>query len=137
SKTYKKPLYRFLWGDHFRKQYGTTVTVPQVSLDTLYGGLVPHLAGNDEQARSLTLADRNGRQYVMRALRKDATRFLQAVAFKDQLVEEDFRNTFTEEFILDFYTTSHPFIPLVVAALAQKVGVNHPNPRLYYIPKQD
>ncbi len=137
AMTEKKPLYRFFWGKHFRKQYGIKVTVPQVSLDTLYGGLAPQLAGDDEQARSLTLEHRNGNQYVMRALRKNATRFLQAVAFKDQFVEEDFRNTFTEEFILDFYTTSHPYMPLVVAGLAQRIGVNHPNPRLYYIPKQD
>src|SRR5690606_4760686 len=75
--------------------------------------------------------------YLMRALKKSATRFLQAVAFKDQTVEEDFKNTFTEEFILDFYTTAHPYMPLVVSGLAQKIGVSHPKPRLYFIPKQD
>jgi hypothetical protein len=107
-----------------------------VSLDTLWR-LKPTIEGGGHQSRSLRLEDKNGREFVMRALRKSATRFLQSVAFKDQSVEKDFRDTYAENFIMDFYTTAHPYTPLVVAKMADRVGVNHANPAMFYVPKQN
>jgi hypothetical protein len=79
--------------------------------------------------------DKEGKEYVMRAMEKSATRFLQSVAFKDQYIENDFENTYAEDFLFDFYTTSHPYTPFAVGNLAAKIGVAHTNPILYYIPK--
>ena len=135
--TAKGGAYRFLWGHHFRKYYSLSIKTKTASLDTLYGGLKPILEGDERQFKSLRLTDKSGKEYEMRALKKSATRFLQSVAFKDQSVEKDFRDTYAENFIMDFYTTSHPFTPLVVGKLADKVGVNHTNPTLFYIPKQN
>lgn len=135
--TSKKGFYRFLWGNHYRKYYSTKINAEQVELDTLFGGLTPTVAGTDDASRSLILTDKNGRTYVMRALKKSGSRFLQSVAFKDQTVESAFRDTYTEDFILDFYTTAYPFAPLAVSKLAAKSGVNHTNPRLYFVPKQN
>jgi len=134
--TTKGGAYRFLWGNHFRKYYSMQIRANAVSLDTLYGGLKPTISGGGHQSRSLRLEDKNGREFVMRSLHKSATRFLQSVAFKNQSVEKDFRDTYTENFILDFYTTSHPYTPFVVGRLADNLGINHTNPVLYYIPKQ-
>ena len=108
-----------------------------VNLDTLFGGLKPTRAGGGHQSKSLRLTDNNGKEYVMRALKKSASRFLQSVAFKDQYVEKEFEKTYAESFLLDFYTTSHPYTPFVVGDLAEKVGVYHSNPILYYILKQN
>lgn len=135
--TKKSGVYRFFWGNHFRKYYSMPINAKSISLDTMYGGLKPTIAGGGHQSMSLRLEDKNGKEYVMRALKKSATRFLQSVAFKDQAVEKDFRNTYTENFIMDFYTTSHPYMPFIVDELAHKVGVNHTNPKLFYIPKQN
>lgn len=135
--TTKSGAYRFLWGNHYRKYYSTRIKARSVALDTLYGGLKPTIEGGGHQSKSLRIEDKNGREYVMRALRKSATRFLQSVAFKDQAVEKDFRNTFAEDFILDFYTTAHPYTPFVVGNLADKVGISHTNPKLFYVPKQN
>ena len=135
--TRKSGIYKFLWGNHYRKVYSTTIRAKMVRLDTLYGGLKPTKSGGGPQERSLYLEDNSGREYVMRALHKSATRFLQLVAFKDQSVERDFRNTYAENFILDFYTTSHPYTPLVVDDLAQKLQINHSNPKLFFVPKQN
>jgi len=135
--TTKGGAYRFLWGNHFRKYYSMPIHATSVTLDTLYGGLKPTISGGGHQSLSLRLEDSKGREYVMRALHKSATRFLQSVAFKDQSVEKAFRETYTEGFILDFYTTSHPYTPFVVGQLADRVGINHTNPVLYYVPKQN
>src|SRR6218665_941494 len=134
--TTKGGAYRFLWGNHYRKYYSMPIQSKAVNLDTLYGGLKPTIAGGGHQSKSLRLEDKDGREFVMRALHKSATRFLQAVAFKDQAVEKDFRDTYAENFILDFYTTAHPYTPFVVGRLADNLGINHTNPVLYYIPKQ-
>lgn len=135
--TTKGGAYRFLWGKHYRNIYSTSLWAKSVSIDTLYGGLTPTKAGGGHQSKSLRLVDKDGKEYVMRALRKSATRFLQSVAFKDQRVEEDFKDTYAEDFIMDFYTTAHPYTPFIVSDLADKVNISHSNPKLFYVPKQN
>lgn len=136
--TTKGAAYRFLWGNHYRRYYSMPIRAKAISLDTIYGGLKPTIAGGGHQSLSLRLEDKNGKEYVMRALRKSATRFIQSVeVFKSYSVEKDFRDTYVENFIMDFYTTAHPYTPFVVGKLADKIGVNHTNPMLYYVPKQN
>nr|WP_245600506.1 metallophosphoesterase [Flavobacterium daejeonense] len=134
--TRKSMLHNFLFGKHYRDYYSTLIDVPVVALDTLFGGVNPLRAGGGHQSKSLRLEDTDGKEYVMRALKKSVSRFLQSVAFKDQYVENEFKNTYAENFLYDFYTTSHPYTPLAIGNLADPIGVLHSNPRLYYIPKQ-
>jgi hypothetical protein len=134
--TSKSAFHTFLLGKHYREYYSQLIEVPTVSLNNLYGGLTPSRAGGGHQSKSLRLADKDGREYAMRALKKSASRFLQSVAFKDQYVKNEFENTYAENFLYDFYTTSHPYAPLAVGNLADKIGMFHSNPELYYIPKQ-
>jgi hypothetical protein len=133
----KSFLHNLFLGKHYRKYYGTKVEVKTVLLDTLRGGLTPKKAGGGHQSISLQLEDKDGKEYVMRAMKKSASRFLQTKAFKDKYVEDKFKNTFAEKFLYDFYTTAHPYTPFAVAHMAEKVGVYHSNPVLYYIPKQN
>lgn len=134
--TSKNAFHNFLLGTHYRKYYSQFIEVPVVSLNNLYGGVTPSRAGGGHQSKSLRLDSKDGKEYVMRALKKSASRFLQSVAFKDQYVADEFENTYAENFLYDFYTTSHPYAPLAVGNLANKIGVFHSNPKLYYIPKQ-
>jgi hypothetical protein len=134
--TDKSPIHNLIFGTHYRKIYGTLIDSKTASLDTLYGGLTPQRAGGGHQTKSLRLTDPDGKEYVMRAVKKSVGRFLQNVAFKNQYIENEFSNTYAESFLYDFYTTSHPYAPLGVGNLADEIGVLHTNPRLYYIPKQ-
>ena len=133
----KSGFYRFLWGERYRKYFGTKVNAPTVNLDTLFGGLTPVRKGGGHQSKSLRLRDKKGREYVMRALRKNAVQYLQAVAFKDQYIEGQFDNTTTEDLLMDVFTGSHPYAPFTIGKLSDAVGVYHTNPVLYYIPKQN
>lgn len=134
--TQKSWFHKLLLGKHYRDLYSTPIEAKTVRLDTLFGGLKPLQAGGGHQSKSLRLINDQGKEYVIRALKKSASRFLQSVAFKDQYVEKEFENTYAENFLLDFYTTSHPYTPFAVTSLAGKVGIRHSNPVLYYIPKQ-
>lgn len=134
--TEKSNFYTFLWGKRYRQSYSTPVEAPTVNLDTLFGGLQPVRKGGGNQSKTLRLATKNGQEYVMRALKKNATQYIQATLFKDQFVENKFKNTASEKLVMDVFTGSYPYAPLVVAALSEAVGVYHLNPTLYYIPKQ-
>jgi hypothetical protein len=126
-----------LWGERYRKYYGINVQAPRVNLDTLFGGLTPIRKGGGHQSKSLRLKDEQGREYVMRALRKNAVQYLQAVAFKDRYIEGEFNDTYTEGLLQDVFTGAHPYAPFTIATLSDAVGVYHTNPVLYYVPKQN
>ena len=133
----KSNFFKWIWGERYRKFYGTKVSAPTVLLDTLFGGLVPVKKGGGHQSKSLRLRDKEGKEYVMRALRKSAELYLQSMAFQDQYVLDDLKDTYTQEILEDFYTGSHPYAPFVIGKLSDPVGIYHTNPVLYYIPKQN
>lgn len=132
----KSGFYKFLWGDRYRKQFGVEVKAPMVSLDTLFGGVVPIRKGGGNQSKSLRLEDKQGRQYVMRALKKQASQYLQAIMFKDKYIGDQLDDSFASDLLLDVFTGAHPYAPFVVGDLADAIGVYHTNPVLYYVPKQ-
>jgi len=137
DKLQKSKLYKAIWGNRYRKYYGTQVEAPTVNLDTLFGGLTPVRKGGGHQSKSLRLVNPEGKEYVMRALKKSAELYLQSMAFKDQYIVGDFKETYTEDLLLDFYTGSHPYAPFTVAALSDALEIYHTNPVLYYVPKQN
>lgn len=132
----KSGFFKAIWGERYRKYYGTEVTAPTVNLDTLMGGLEPVKKGGGHQSKSLRLRHKDGREFVMRALRKSAELYLQSMAFQDQYVLDDLKETYTQELLEDFYTGSHPYGPFTTGVLSDAVGLYHTNPVLYYVPKQ-
>ncbi|WP_264563982.1 metallophosphoesterase [Flavobacterium sp. N3904] len=134
--TKKSIFHKFLFGLHYRKYYSLPITAKTATLDTLFGGVKSTREERDHQSKSLRLVDGNGKEYIMHPLKKSTSRFLQSVVFKDQFVLNQFNDTYAEDFLFDFYTTSHPYTPLAVGNMAAKIGVSHTNPILYYIPKQ-
>ncbi|MDW5289903.1 metallophosphoesterase [Formosa sp. PL04] len=137
DETTKSPFYKFLWGERFRDYYSIPVAAKIVNLDTLKGGLTPVRKGGGTQSRSLRLEDQNGTQYVMRALKKSATQYIQAAMFRDQYVEGQFTDTATEALVADVFTGAHPYVSLTISTLSDAIGVYHLNPELYYLPKQN
>src|SRR5690606_12396200 len=137
GETEKGEVYESVWGDKYRNLYGTKITVPVAELDTLMGGLEVVRAGGGHQTRSLRLKDSLGRDYNLRALKKSAVQFLQAVAYRDTPIGTDLENTIAEEIVQDFYTSSHPSCFRTIPRLSNAAGVYHTNPKIYYIPKQE
>ncbi len=135
SMTQKSKLHRWLIGDLYRKYYGQKIEVKNVLLDTLFDGLKPLRAGGGMQSNSLRLADKDGKEYSMRSLKKNTTRFLQSM-YTEQYVIDDFENTGSADFLYDFYTSANPFYPFIVQYLAQPIEVNYTKPQLFFVPKQ-
>ena len=136
TDTQKGGFYKRFWGQHYRKFYGQQVAAPVVFLDTLMGGLKPIKRGGGQQTKSLRLADERGKEFVMRALKKSATQFLQANVSQDAYIGSALEGTAIERTLYDFYTTANPYTPFAIGTLSESVGVLHTNPKLMYIPKQ-
>ncbi|MGY5353055.1 metallophosphoesterase [Wenyingzhuangia sp. IMCC45533] len=137
DRTDKSKAYKALWGEHYRNAYSTPIEAKTVSLDTLYGGLKLVKKGGGHQSKSLRFVNPEGKQYVMRALKKSAVRFLQTVAFKKDYIADKMKNTLTEDLLYDFYTSAHPYTPFIVGDLSDPLGIYHTNPKLFYVPKQN
>jgi hypothetical protein len=133
--TEKGKSYRWFWGEHYRDIYGTGLEVPVVTLDTLMGGFTIDRKGGGHQSRALRLLDKDGKNFALRGVKKSAVRFLQSVVFTDIYIEEDFKETTTEDVLFDFYTSSHPYATLIIGDLSDAIGVYHTNPTLIYVPK--
>lgn len=136
EKGEKSGSYNWFFGNHYRKLYETKIQFPNVNIDTLYGGLKPIKLGGGNQSISLRMEDKEGKEYVMRRLRKSATQFIQVKAFREDYMKDQLENTVSERFLMDFYTTSYPFSALVTGNLSDIVGIYHTNPEVFYVPNQ-
>ncbi len=132
----RSKLYKALWGQHYRKDYATKIKIKTALLDTLYGGLKPLRKGGGHQTNSIRLVDKNGKQYAMRSAKKSALRFIQYFLFKTEYLETEVEDTYFIQLLQDYWTTANPYGTLTIGDLADAIGVLHPNPALYYIPKQ-
>jgi len=130
TKTKIEPVnstHKFFFGEHHRQLYIEKYSFPVLDIQKFKGGVEPVKQGGGNQTNSLRVRDTLDRDYVLRGMTKDATRFLpfpfnRMVAAK-YLVEDNFLST-------------HPFAPLAVPALADAINVYHTNPALYYVPAQ-
>ncbi|WP_044002043.1 hypothetical protein [Hymenobacter swuensis] len=117
-------VHRFFWGTHYRTLWGLPVTVPVFNLRTAVpGGLTPVREGGSFQTKNLRLIDRNGVQYVLRSVDKDATKAL----------PEGLQDGPIGRLMKDQTSVIHPYGAYIVAPLAQAAGLYHTNPRLVYI----
>lgn len=126
TKYYQSGLYKFFWGEHYRKVWHTPVTMPKVMLDTMFGGLIPYKQGGSRQTKSIRVTDKSKHEYVFRSLDKTFSGALPEIAL----------GTFIQKLADDQVTFAHPYAGLVVAPLAAAADIFHASPRLVYVPKQ-
>jgi len=116
-----------IMGVHYRNVYQNEYKFPVLDLSTYKGGMIPVKRGGGNQTNSLRLEDSTGRQYVLRAMTKDASRTLPF----------PFNKMTAAKFVTeDNFLSTHPFAPTAIPALADAANVYHTNPKLYYVPKQ-
>lgn len=129
-------VFKTLWGQHYRKDYGTKVKLQVALLDTLYEGLKPIRKGGGHQTNSLRLETSDGREFVMRAAKKSALRFIQYFLFKTEYLNPDLEDIYFIQLLQDYWTTANPFASLTVGDLADALDIYHANPEIFYVPKQ-
>ena len=120
-------LHRWLLGNGYRTLWATPVTVPVLDLAATAGGLTPVRKGGGTQTRSLRFAGADGRQYVFRSIRKDATAILPA----------ELRETALADLLEDQMSTALPVGALLVAPVLEAAGVLHAAPSFVAMPDDD
>ncbi len=130
-------LYRWILGKRYSKYYEMPVQSKVLYLDSLKGGLTPVRQGGGHQSVSLHLEGKDGKAYVMRALRKNSAQFMQAVTFRTSYMQEELENTVADGLVSDFFTGSYPYSILLADGLSEKLNIPTQNTKIYYIPKQN
>ncbi len=115
-----------LWGNNYRKEWTTPVSLPVIMLDTFMGGLKPVKAGGGNQTRSLQLENKEGKRYTLRSVNKTLGKVL----------PKEFLGTFFEDIVNDKVSMSHPYSAVAAAYLADKARIYHTNPFFVYLPDQ-
>ncbi len=117
----------WLWGEHYRDAYATSVRLPVLDLQVFQGGVRPVQRGGGYQTNSLRLEAADGRQFAMRSLDKDPTRTAGYPFNRSRIILD---------IIKDSFSGSHPLQAIPLPALQEAVNLYHTNPRLYYVPRQ-
>ncbi|TDN95406.1 hypothetical protein DET49_1011 [Salegentibacter sp. 24] len=136
EETDKSGLYETLFGDFYRDVYSTKIKAPVLFLDTLEGNLQPLKEGGGMQSRSLRFISKDDHEYTIRALRKSATRFLQAAAVKDHYIKDYIENTVAQRYAMDLFTTAHPYARYSLKHINDLLNIKAGKPEIFYIPKQ-
>ncbi|WP_253930619.1 metallophosphoesterase [Lewinella sp. W8] len=114
-------------GEHYRKSFAQTLSIPMLDLGQYRGGVIPVKKGGGNQTQSVRLEAGDGRQYTMRSLEKDPTATVGYTLSQSRVVRK---------LIKDAFTAAHPLSALPVTGLAEAATVNHTHPELFYIPAQ-
>lgn len=111
-------VHRFLFGENYRKEWGTSVKLPVLRISELHGGLTPEKQGGGNQTTSIRLTDPTGKEWVLRSVEKDPVKILPV----------ELRQTFARQLFVDAMSAQHPFSALIVPPLAEAAGIPHCNP---------
>lgn len=117
-------VYRFFFGNGYRKLWTTPIEVTVLDLHEYDGGLTPVGRTVSHQVRGLVFRSANGFEYTFRSIDKDPTNVL----------PEQLRNTLAADVIRDQISASHPTAILVVDRLMSAAGILHAEPSLVVLP---
>jgi hypothetical protein len=117
----------FFLGKHYRSVWTMPVKAEVFHMDKIGGGLRMEKLGGGMQTTSLTLTDTAGHKWALRSLDKDPISVLSPF----------WRRTFVGSFVRDQVSATNPYAALVVAPLAEAIGVFHPSPKLVFVLPSD
>jgi hypothetical protein len=115
-------LKRWLLGTNYRKEWSIPIKVKVFDMT----GWTPLQRGGGNQTRSLRMVNAEGKQYVIRGVKKYITAGALPIAVaKDALVQD---------LVTDGVSASYPYAALSMPPLAEALGIPHASPQLVYIP---
>jgi hypothetical protein len=110
--------HRWLFGKNYRAEWAAEVKLPVIRISEIHGGLIPVKEGGGMQSKSLRLANKQGKEWVIRSVEKTP----------DKLLPPNLQGTFAIDWIDDAMSAQHPFSALIVPPLAKAANVYHASP---------
>ncbi|RYY88428.1 MAG: hypothetical protein EOO15_09125 [Chitinophagaceae bacterium] len=119
-------VHRWLFGRNWRREWATPVSVPEVLLDTLFGGLKPYQPSGGGESRSLRLRTADGHEWVLRSVTKTRSALLPPLL----------RRSPYGALVQDGVSMSHPYAALALPQMLRAAAIPHTEPRLVFLPRQ-
>lgn len=116
-------IHRKIFGENYRKEYAYKTKVPIIRLSQINGGLIATQRGGGNQSKSLRLADKNGKEWVLRSVEK----------YPEVLLPPNLRETFARDILKDNMSAQHPFSALVAPVFAAAIGAAHSDPVIGWV----
>jgi hypothetical protein len=113
---------RWLLGANYRKEWGTPVPVKVFDMT----GWTPLQRGGGSQTRSLRMLGPDGKQYVLRGVKK----YVDDQALPDALQGD----ALVRDLVRDGVSASYPYACMSIPPLAQALNVPHAQPKMVYMP---
>ncbi len=113
-------------GAQYREVWSTPIKVPIAFIDTLRGGLTVIEEGGGQQTHSLEVKAPDGTVYTLRSVSKNP----------EPLIPDFAKTLGLENIIVDGISAQHPYAALVVAELAENIGLLSTKPHLLFLPQQ-
>jgi hypothetical protein len=113
---------RLLLGSNYREEWETPVKLPVFHMNAL--GLTIKELGGGQQTTSLQLKDKNGREWSLRSVDKDVKKAL----------PENLRKGFLLNITQQVISAAHPYVPVTVPPIAEKMNVIVAKPVIYFVP---
>ncbi|GAB5410588.1 MAG: metallophosphoesterase [Balneolaceae bacterium] len=126
NKNYDKPgkLFRAIAGNHNRNLWSIESEYPVFDVTEIRGGLELVRMGGKGQSNTLHLEDKDGNEFVLRSVDKQA----------GKVWDENLKKTIALDLAQDQFSILNPYAAIVIPTLANAVGVYHTNPKIYYVP---
>ena len=105
---------RLITGSNYRKEWKTPVKMPVFHLERQ--GFKIHKMGGGQQTKSLSLLDRQGREWVLRTVDK----------YVEGALPPGLKNTIAEKITQDLVSAAHPYAAVVVGSLARALHISAP-----------
>jgi hypothetical protein len=124
SDKYKDPSMATLifLGRNYRKEWETPVKLPVFRMNAL--GLKIKELGGGQQTTSLQMTDEKGREWSLRSVDKNVAKAL------PKRLQKSFILSITQQII----SAAHPYVPLTIPVIADKLDVVAADPVIYYVP---
>ncbi|MBO6523058.1 MAG: BamA/TamA family outer membrane protein [Balneolaceae bacterium] len=120
----KGNFFRAVAGNHNRELWSIKSEYPYFDVTEVRGGLIPVRMGGKGQSNTLHLEDKEGNEFVLRSVDKQA----------GKVWDEDLKKTLALDLAQDQFSILNPYGALAIPPLADAVGVYHTNPKIYYVP---
>lgn len=117
-------LKHLLSGENYRKEWAQKLTVPMLDLGNEEGGLTPLRQSGGKQTKTLRLADKKGKEWVLRSIEK----------FPESVIPPDLRTPLTQSFSGNVVSGSYPYASLSIPILEMAAGIPTLRRKIVYIP---
>jgi hypothetical protein len=118
------PIRNLLWGENYRNEWTEKISVPMLDLGTEMGGLKPVRQIGANQTKSLALAEKNGKEWILRSIEK----------FPVAVSPADLRSDLQNKTLSKGVSGAYPYASLSVPVLENAVGVPTLRRKLVYVP---